>query len=556
MNANSTVNPKTTDWHAIDWQQAYARVRNLRQRIYKARVNGEWKKVRGLQKLMLRSRANLLVSVRRATQINRGKTTRGVDRLLALTPPEREKLVDQLSTMKTWEPLPARRVYIPKAKGKKRPLGIPSLIDRCQQAIVKNALEPCWEAVFEETSYGFRPGRSVHDAIERIYLATKSGSLRTWVLDADIKGCFDNIDHNHLLETIGSFPAKGLIRKWLKAGYVEDQAFYPTEKGTPQGGIISPLLANISLHGMEEALGVQYRNGVASAGMVKPYSPILVRYADDLVVLCHSREKAVNAKGILQAFLSRRGLELSEEKTSIRTLEEGFDFLGFNVRSYKVNDRKSGYKTLVKPSNDAVKNHRRKLHDLFRAYDGKSAGSLIRAVNPVIRGWCNFYHYSVAAKIFQDVECYLHIRQKRWCRRNHSKKSKKWYMKRYFRRHELCPNYGYTFVDPLSDINYMLHASAFKIERWIKVKHGHVPDNPDQRSYWQKREARKADGLKTGRKRLADNQKQLCPVCRQSIHNGEAVDLHHCDGNRQNNSDSNLQLVHAICHISIHQSSA
>ena len=159
MSTNSTVTPKTTDWHAIDWQQAYARVRNLRQRIYKARMSGDWKKVRGLQKLMLRSRSNLLVSVRRATQINQGKTTPGVDRLLALTPSEREKLVDQLSTMKTWEPLPARRVYIPKANGKKRPLGMPSLIDRCQQAMVKNALEPCWEAVFEETSYGFRPGR-------------------------------------------------------------------------------------------------------------------------------------------------------------------------------------------------------------------------------------------------------------------------------------------------------------------------------------------------------------------------------------------------------------
>ena len=186
MSISSTVNPKTTCWHAIDWPKAYRQVKDLRQRIHKARVSKDWKKVRGLQKLMLRSRANLLVSIRRVTQINQGKTTPGVDRLLALTPGERGELADQLSALQGWKPLPARRVYIPKKDGKKRPLGIPSLIDRCQQAMVKNALEPCWEAVFEETSYGFRPGRSVHDAIERIFLATKSGSTRTWILDADI----------------------------------------------------------------------------------------------------------------------------------------------------------------------------------------------------------------------------------------------------------------------------------------------------------------------------------------------------------------------------------
>ncbi|WP_281405011.1 reverse transcriptase domain-containing protein [Nitratireductor sp. XY-223] len=162
------------------------------------------------------------------------------DIISALTPTERANLANQLANLKTWEPLPARRVYIPKAGGKKRPLGIPSLIDRCQQAMVLNALEPCWEAQFEGTSYGFRPGRCVHDAIERIHLATKSGSKRVWVLDADIKGCFDTIDHDALMDAIGNFPAMGLIRCWLKAGYVEDGVFYATGQGTPQGGVISP----------------------------------------------------------------------------------------------------------------------------------------------------------------------------------------------------------------------------------------------------------------------------------------------------------------------------
>lgn len=554
MDARSTVNPKTADWHAIDWQSAYAQVRNLRQRIYKARLSGDWKKVRGLQKLMLRSRANLLVSVRRATQINRGKTTPGVDRYVALVPEERITLINLLSSLKTWEPLPARRVYIPKANGKKRPLGIPSLVDRCQQAIVKNALEPCWEAVFEETSYGFRPGRSVHDAIERIYLATKSGSHRTWILDADIKGCFDNIDHEHLMETIGSFPAKGLVYKWLKAGYVEDGAFHSTEQGTPQGGIISPLLANIALHGMEEALGVEYRGGT-SADTIKRTCPVVIRYADDFVVLCHSEEMAIEAREKIKIFLALRGLVLSEEKTNISKLEDGFDFLSFNIRSYSVSDRKAGHKTLIKPSQKAVKNFRRKMKELFCSYNGQDAASLIRAANPVIRGWCNFYRHSVAAEVLHDVEHYLHIRQKRWCRRNHLRKSKKWYMKRYFGHHYRCPNYGYTFKDPLSDA-YMLHASSFKIERWIKVKHGHVPDNPDQRSYWQQREKRKADRLKPGQQKITNNQAQVCLLCKQSLHNGEALDVHHRNGDWTNNSYKNLSLVHAICHNAIHHRSA
>ena len=312
MNNSSTVNHKTTDWHAIDWQNAYAQVKNLRQRIFKARTNGDWKKVRGLQKLMLRSRANLLTSVRKVTQINQGKSTPGVDRYVALLPTERSLLIDQLLNLARWKPFPARRIYIPKTNGKKRPLGIPSLIDRCQQAMVKNALEPCWEAIFEETSYGFRPGRSVHDAIEWIYLATKSGSRRTWILDADIKGCFDNIDHNSLMKTIGSFPARGLIKKWLKSGYVDKGVFFRTEQGTPQGGIISPLLANIALHGMESWLGIKYRGGVSS-DTIKPACPVIVRYADDFVVLCHTKEEAVEAKEKIKAYLIQEGHEVIDK---------------------------------------------------------------------------------------------------------------------------------------------------------------------------------------------------------------------------------------------------
>jgi len=276
-----------TDWNTVNWREAHRTVRNLRQRIFRASQAQEWAKVRSLQKLMLRSRANTLVSVRRVTQENRGKNTAGVDKLVVKTPAERGKLVDQLMTYQPWRAKPARRVYIPKSNGKLRPLGIPTVIDRCLQARVKNALEPAWESRFEPTSYGFRPGRGAHDAIQNIFTQANAQSRKRWVVDADIKGAFDHIDHAYLLRTIGNVPGTALIRQWLKAGYMEGGVLHDTPAGTPQGGVISPLLANIALHGLEEALGV-HRNklGFNRTGRA------VVRYADDFVVFCQTREDA------------------------------------------------------------------------------------------------------------------------------------------------------------------------------------------------------------------------------------------------------------------------
>src|SRR5580698_9226790 len=311
-----------TVWDFVDWRKAGRIVTNLRQRIFRAARANDHRRVRSLQNLMLRSRSNILMSVRRVTQDNAGKNTPGVDKVLVKTPAARGELVDLLATFQPWRASPVRRVYIPKKSdsSKLRPLGIPTIMVRCLQAMVKNALEPAWESRFEGSSYGFRPGRNAHDAIEKIYNFARPNTRKKVVVDADIKGAFDNISQEFLLKALGDVPGKALIKQWLKAGYVEDGRYHDTPKGTPQGGVISPLLLNIALHGMEAALGVKHDHQGTSIG-----KRAVVRYADDFVVFCESEEDALVVRDkILPPWLAERGLSLSEEKTRIVRLTEEF----------------------------------------------------------------------------------------------------------------------------------------------------------------------------------------------------------------------------------------
>jgi RNA-directed DNA polymerase len=429
MPATSCVNRTEgpTDWPTVNWREANRNVRRLRQRIFRATQEQDWDKVQSLQRLMLRSRSNRLVSVRRVTQVNQGKRTPGVDKLVVKTPEARGKLVDQLAGYQPWRAKPARRVYIPKANGNQRPLGIPTVIDRCIQALVKNALEPSWEARFEAISYGFRPGRGCHDAIARIFVLANGTSRRRWVVDADIKGAFDNIDHEYLLHAIGAVPGRELIRQWLKAGYMEDGVYHPTETGTPQGGVISPLLANIALHGMEEALGVKYGNQGPIRG-----KRAVVRYADDFVVFCESKEDAEVSVQTLTEWLAKRGLTLSTEKTRVVHLTEGFDFLGFNIKQYKTSNTHTGWKLLIKPSNESVKNIRKKLREQWRKLRGTNVTAVIKAINPIIRGEAHYFRIAVAKKTFKALDTWMFAREVRWVKTTHPKKPWRWQQARYW----------------------------------------------------------------------------------------------------------------------------
>ena len=500
----------------------------------------------------MRSYSNILLSVRRVTQINAGKNTPGVDKLVVKTPRARGLLVDILGKFIPWQPYPTRRVYIPKANGKQRPLGIPSLIDRCLQAIVKNALEPFWESKFEGTSYGFRPGRSAHDAIGRIYLYARPHKTKKWVVDADIKGCFDNIDHEHLLETIGNFPARKLIHLWLKAGYVDKGVFHETDTGTPQGGIISPLLANISLHGMEKFLGVKYSIQGQNIG-----KRLVCRYADDFVVFCETEEDAKKASAQLAEFLKIRGLELAPDKTRIVHIKDGFDFLGFNIRQYAVTNTKTGWKLLIKPSRKSMQKIRDKLKEVFLRKKGHNILSLIKELNPIIRGWANYFEIGVSSKAFQSMDNYMFWREIRYGRHTHPNKSKRWTQNKYWGRLNLSRKDRWVFGDKKTG-HHILKFSWFNIKRHCLVKGTNSPDDATLKDYWLTRASSRAKDLTPSYQKVAKNQQFVCLGCGESLFNGEEIHLHHRIPRSQGGKDTykNLEYLHLYCHQQVHTSAA
>ncbi|MGR5262037.1 group II intron reverse transcriptase/maturase [Vibrio astriarenae] len=538
----------TTGWHSIEWNDCYRRVKRLQVRIAKATKNSDWRQVKRLQRMLTRSFAAKVIAIRRVTE-NRGKNTAGVDGELWNTPKLKWEAIDKLKR-KSYKPKPLKRVFIPKANGKRRPLGIPTMCDRAMQALHLLALEPVSETLADRNSYGFRPHRSCADAIEQCFVNLSRKSSAKWVLEGDIKGCFDHISHDWLIANVPM--DKIILKRWLQSGYLKSGSFNPTDAGTPQGGIISPVLANIALDGLEKVLESHF--GERNTKKSYKHKVNYVRYADDFIITGISEELLEKeVLPIVKAFMAERGLALSDEKTLITHIDQGFDFLGQNLRKYNG-------KMLIKPSRTNVKMFLKGIRDYLNGHKTVPASAVIAKLNPMIRGWCNYHRWVCSSETFKYVDHRIWKMLWRWCSRIHLKRRKRWIKAKYFK---VVGDRKWVFSAPRLDepgeYFRLLSASRIRVDKHVKIVATANCYLPEDEQYFERLKMQRLKKSMQGYLklwRIAERQNFTCPVCCQQFNSEDEWDIHHIIRRVDGGSDkvSNLLMLHLNCHRQIHSS--
>ncbi len=542
------VSHASVDWHAIDWQKAHANVRRLQARIVQATQEGRWGKVKALQHLLTHAFSGKALAVKRVTE-NQGQRTAGVDGVIWDTPQKKVQGLQALR-LRGYRPQPLRRVYIPKKHGKLRPLGIPTIKDRAIQALYLLALAPVAETTADPNSYGFRQERSTADAIGQCFLVLARGDSAQWVLEGDIQSCFDRISHEWLLAHVPM--DKVILRKWLKAGFMQQGVRYATEAGTPQGGIISPVLANLALDGLEGRLKETLHRlpyPVRQTAQVN-----LVRYADDFIVTGRSQELLARViRPAVEQFMQERGLALSPEKTSITHIADGFDFLGQNVRKYHG-------KLLIKPACKNVQQFLDKVRAIIKGHPQTTPGALIAQLNPVIRGWANYHRHVVSKETFGKGDSAIFFALWQWAKRRHPNKGTYWIKQKYF--HSVGTR-NWVFSGETVEARgqprtlRLLKAASIPITRHVKIRAQANPFDPQWEVYFEERLGLKMARDLAGRRKLLylwQEQGGLCPVCGQKITKLTGWHNHHIVWRSKGGSDGaeNRVLLHPNCHSQVH----
>jgi RNA-directed DNA polymerase len=543
VSTTGAASHESVDWHAINWQKAHEHVRRLQARIVKATQQGKWGKVKALQRILTRSFSGKALAVKRVTE-NTGKRTAGVDGEL-WDSPEKKAAGLQALRQRGYKPLPLRRIYIPKSqdKTKLRPLSIPTMRDRAMQALYLLVLEPLEETTGDPNSYGFRKERGTADAIGQCYRIFNGPGRAEYILEADIKSCFDTISHEWLEAHIPM--EKTILRTWLKAGFMEKRILYPTTEGTPQGGVASPTLANLVLDGLEQTLREQFPKPKHGDNA----KVNLCRYADDFVISGCSQELLANeVRPVVEAFLKQRGLALSPEKTHITHITDGFDFLGQNVRKYKEGIR-------VKPSKKNVKRFLAKVRQIIKSNPQAPTGLLIALLNPVIRGWANYHQHVSSYQTFAKVDNDIFKALWRWAKRRHPNKSSAWVKNNYFKAIE---GRQWVFQDEHENKTWtLIQAVDTHYKPHLKIKGDANPFDLHWETYFEHRSDVKMAATLRGRRQLLRLWKQqhgICPVCQQKITKITGWNNHHILDHTLGgpDTDENRVILHPNCHQQVH----